>query len=74
MHKLFKNFTNSTEKRNRSKFDGSSFFKIWVTFANFQRLGILPLAREKSRKEKLKSSHNGNDNEWDNSLSSLLLI
>ena len=48
---------------------GHPFFKIGVTFANFQRLGILPLAREK-----LKSSQNGNDNEWDNSLCSLLLM
>ena len=40
-------------------FDGSSFFKIGVTFADFQILCILPLERKKL--------DNGNDNEWDNS-------
>ena len=40
-------------------FDGSSFFRIGVTFADFQILCIFPLEREKL--------DNGNDNERDNS-------
>lgn len=47
---------------------GRLFFKMRITSANFQKLGILPLPRGK-----LKSLQKGNGTEWESSFSKLRL-